>query len=223
MRWLLRGAVAALAVCAAPAGVRAHGFLADPAARNVQHNSNWCPSCLNAGGVDSVYSSGKQRFGLCGDPWLGPRHHEAYGKFATPTSIARRYKKNQRVTVRVELTANHMGRWSVRLCPLSRPSQGAERRELSQACLNAHLMHRADGTGPYTYVPSHEYLFSVEYRLPPNLTCRRCVMQWIYETGNTCAPKYAPREFVGTNLNTCGTPGAGAQELFVNCADVSVT
>lgn len=193
--------------------------MVDPAPRNVQHNSDWCAYCLNAGGVDAVYSQGSTpRYGVCGDPWNAPKHHESTGKYGF-TKISRRYAKGKTISVRVVLTANHLGRWSVRLCPLSSSSAAAEQKELTATCLQA--LQRADGSGPYTYVPGDQYNFKVKYRLPRNVSCERCVLQWLYETGNTCRPPGCPKKFTGTNVGTCGSRG-NRGELFVNCADVQI-
>lgn len=196
-----------------------HGFMEQPAARNVQHNSDWCAHCLNAGGADTVWSSGgKIRYGVCGDAWNGPKHHEAGGKFASPPKIAGRYKTGKTMTVRVVLTANHVGRWSLRLCPLADPSPRAETRQLTDACLKA--VQRADGSGPYTYVPANVSTFVVKYRLPKGVSCKRCVLQWLYETGYTCRPPGTPARYVGSNVPACGPSAKG--EIFVNCADIAI-
>jgi hypothetical protein len=189
-----------------------------PASRNVQHNSDWCPHCLNAGGTDAVWSGGsKARYGVCGDPWNGPKHHEAGGKYASPPKIAARYTRGKTITVRVVLTANHVGRWSVRLCKLSDPSPRAEKRQLTDECLKP--LNRADGSGPYTYVPANKSVFDVKYRLPRGVSCKRCVLQWMYETGYSCRPEGTPDQYAG-NVATCGQGAVG--EIFVNCADVSI-
>jgi hypothetical protein len=197
-----------------------HGYMETPAARNVQHNSDWCPQCLNAGGTDAVWGGGdKARYGVCGDVWNGRKHHEAGGKYASPPKIAARYARGKTITVRVVLTANHVGRWSVRLCPLSNPAPAAEKRQLTDQCLQP--LRRADGSGPYTYVPADQSTFQVKYRLPPGVTCKRCVLQWLYETGYTCRPgEDTPRQYAGINVATCGKGAVG--EIFVNCADIAI-
>ncbi len=197
-------------------GVDAHGFLAQPAARNVQHNSNWCPACLNSGGREVVWASGTKRQGLCGDAYAGPRDHEVYGKFASPPRLAATYASGGTMKVKVTLTANHLGRWSVALCPLSDPSQATEKRELRQGCFAP--LKRADGKGVYTYVDGAAYDFAVAYRLP-RVKCKRCVVQWVYTAGNSCVVDGMPARYSGTNLPRCTTVGP---EEFVNCADVAL-
>lgn len=192
-------------------GVRGHGYLEVPAARNVQHNSDWCPQCLNAGGPSVVFARGRPgRYGVCGDAWNKPRDHEAGGRFATPPKIAGRYEAGQVFTAKVRLTANHKGRWSLRLCP--KPAGE------SQSCFDKYLLRRADGRGPFTPVPGDTSDFVVKYKLPKGVTCKRCVMQWTYETGNSCNPPGIPNPQQG--LESCRTSTNG--EMFWNCADVEI-
>lgn len=219
LKTVAKAVVAYLAVVGGHApGAHAHGYLAQPAARNVQRNSDYCPHCLNGGGPWLVYASGRPgRHGLCGDPWNGPKHHEAGGKYATPPRVAAVYRAGQTFRARVKLTANHKGRWSLRLCPVpGGGSASAERRALTQKCLDAHLLRRADGKGPFTRVPENRSDFVVKYRLPRGLRCKRCVMQWTYETGNSCNPP----GIRGSGLPSCAVSTNG--ERFWNCADVSI-
>lgn len=203
-------------------GVQAHGFLAVPQARNVQRNSYWCPQCLNAGGPWAV---GLRGHGLCGDPgdMVPPRDHEAFGSLANPPVVAGVYKPGATIAVKVTLTANHKGRWSLKLCPI--PGGGsptAEAKALTQACLNAHPLLRADTKTPHTYVPPSLSSFEVQYKLPPKVTCKRCVLQWYYQTGNSCNPPGTPPAFATPFLGTCGAPNSAAGEEFWNCADISI-
>lgn len=188
---------------------RAHGYLAHPAARNVQHNSDYCPSCLNAGGPAVVYSHGLPgRHGLCGDPWNRPKHHEAGGKYATPTKIAGIYDSGGTLEAKVILTANHGGRWSLRLCPTPE--------RLTQRCFDRFLLRRADGKGPFTPVPGEASVFHARYKLPRGVKCKTCVLQWTYETGNSCNPRGMKRH----GLPSCDHSTDGEQ--FWNCADISI-
>jgi hypothetical protein len=216
----MTAATAALALMAAsaPRAVHAHGYLALPAARNVQHNSEYCPHCLNAGGPWQVYAQGpgRPRYGVCGDPYTGPRHHEAGGRYATPPRIAGIYRSGGALVAKVVLTANHKGRWSLRLCPV--PGDGSPRNErLTQACFDKHLLWRADGRGPFTPVSSTKNVYVEAYLLPKGLTCRRCVLQWTYETGNSCTP---PGLQNAAGLPSCAASANG--EMFWNCADIRI-
>ena len=192
--------------------VRAHGYLARPQARNVQHNSDYCPQCLNAGGPWLVYANGHPgKYGVCGDPWNAPRNHEEGGKYATPPKIAATYAAGGQLDAKVVLTANHGGRWSLRLC--TDPSKSK-----SQSCFDKVLLKRADGKGAYTPVPGETSVFNVKYSLPSGVTCKRCVLQWHYETGNSCNPPGMPNPRPG--LESCAVSTNG--EEFWNCADIEI-
>ena len=54
-------------------------------------------------------------------------------------------------------------------------------------------------------------MHKMRLQLPSDLICKRCVIQWWYRGGNTW----------GCDSNGCGK-GHGAQEHFVNCADISI-
>lgn len=184
---------------------RAHGYLAYPAARNVQRNTGYCPSCLNAGGTDAVFAKGLPgRWGVCGDPYDSSRPHEK-----GPFKIAGTYKSGGTLDAKVTLTANHEGRWSLRLC--------TDPTKVTQRCFDKILLRRADGRGPFTPVPGEAYDFRVRYRLP-KVRCARCVLQWTYETGNSCNPPgiAAPKAW----LPSCAASTDGEQ--FWNCADIAI-
>lgn len=200
------GRLLAFAVGVAHAvGALAHGYLAQPAARNVQHNSDWCPQCLNGGGV-------------CGDPSDGPRNHEAFGKYATQR-LAATYASGGTLRARVVITANHLGRWGLRLCALDDDSPAAERRALPD-CFER--LKRADGGGTWVYLSSSASESSATFRLPKGVRCKRCVLQWRYQTGNSCTPRGTPPRHANPHLQECGTPGAPVMERFTNCADVRI-
>ena len=61
---------------------------------------------------------------------LQPRQNEAGGTYGQGV-IARKYRKNQSIKVKVELTANHMGHFEFRICP-----NNNARKPASQICLN---------------------------------------------------------------------------------------
>ena len=59
-----------------------------------------------------------------------PRPHEAGGKYGRGV-LVRRYRRDQPITIKIELTANHMGHFEFHLCPNNNPRQVA-----SQTCLD---------------------------------------------------------------------------------------
>lgn len=193
-----------------------HGRLIDPPSRASAWRFNyktpvdfddmqgWC------GGRAHQWDVNKGKCGICGDPFEGPRAHEFGGKFYTGTRV-RKYLAGSEITIKVDLTAPHWGYFEFRICPSN------SREEVSQECLNRHLLRRADQGGlkvhPTRFYPSLEAkVFAMRYHLPAGLTCKHCVLQWRYRTAN--------------NLGICKdgstATGCGAQEEFRACADVAI-
>lgn len=195
--------------CLAATHAAAHGYLAQPAARNVQHNSDWCMQCLNAGGAEFARARGH---GLCGDPVSdqAPRKHEFGGQFATPRRVAARLRPGETFVARVVFTAFHGGRWSLRMCP-------GDGSRLTQACLDAH--HLAT-TANAKFVDATKT--SATFRVPRAFPRGPAVLQWTYETANSCLPPGYAAAGAASQLQMCAAPGAPAGEGFWNCADVDV-
>lgn len=187
-------------------GGMCHGFLARPAARNVQHNSDYCPHCLNGPEV-------------CGDP-AGRHDHEAFGKYATPAVIAKTYVNGGTLAARASINVNHAGRWGLQLCRLPNPSPGGERRSLGARCFRQ--LRLANGGGAHVYLGPSDTVSSAVFRLPRGIRCARCVLRWHWETGNSCTPPGTPRAYANPGLEVCGTSRAPAGESFVNCADIRI-
>lgn len=196
--------LAAVIGLASVVGGACHGFLQTPPARNVQHNSDYCPQCLNGPEV-------------CGDPG-GQHHHEAFGKYATPPRVGQTYRSGGVLPARVVITANHVGRWGLQLCALKDPSPESERRALTARCFKR--LKLARGGGSYAYLSSSDTASSAVFRLPRGLRCDRCVLRWVYETGNSCTPPGTPVRYANPGLEVCGKWMAG--ERFTNCADIRI-
>lgn len=216
--------VATLAVVAPGHGVRAHGYLEHPAARNVVHNSDYCPHCLNAGGARETAERG---WGLCGDRAAGARDHEAFGKYGPDGRVRASWRAGDVVVVRVRLTTNHLGKMRFYLCPLPGDgSLGTERRVLSERCFRDHALRVVGGSrrNRLVVVTGGVYEFAVRLRLPRGLTCRRCVLRWFYRTGNSCTPAGVPAELANPHLDRCKQyPDTPPAEVFLNCADVRIS
>jgi hypothetical protein len=125
------------------------------------------------------------------------------------------------IDVRVEMKANHLGGFLFKICLVTNGSV-----EVTQDCLDQHPLEivQAPTTPvtsyrwdiPGTYTPSvapgwnlPAYLFKV--KLPENLTCDRCVVQWDW----ICANRN------GTSEGKQGY-GYGSQDLWRGCADVRI-
>lgn len=182
-----------------------HGYLAKPAARNVQHLSDYCPQCLNGPG-------------MCGDLPGQPRH-EAFGKYASPPDVAETYEAGGMLRARVVITANHRGRWGLKLCALPDTSPRTERAAMP-GCLKR--LKRTGGKGSYVYLWPSASVSTAAFRLPRGVTCERCVLQWLWETGNSCTPPGTPAKYANGALQTCGSASAPPGETFTNCADIRI-
>lgn len=145
------------------------------------------------------------RCGVCGDPYdePQPRAHELGGKYGIGYIVAN-YKPGQLISTNVKLSAWHYGFWELRICP--RPYKQ------EQSCFdNGYLLELKDGGTRY-YPKRGSGSYNNTYRLPAELSCKHCVLQWMYTTGNNrgiCDD--------GTEALECGK-----QEHFVSCSDISI-
>lgn len=207
------------------AGVSCHGFMADPASRNALHNPYDAPS-LPAGGPGTTYANGKtwpnSQHGVCGDKHTGPKDHEVGGKFAGNLKVSRTYVQGQTIKIVIKITAPHGGRFMFGLCPLPKgASADVERKTLTQKCIDSNQLTNAkDGSRYWWFGKKTVGTHSMDFKLPPGVTCDRCVLQWHWESGNSCTlPNTPPEHILGANMVPCtqATP-----EEFWNCADVKV-
>lgn len=189
----------------------------DPPARNsmwrfgypnpVNYNDNE----LFCGGYAVQWVQNKGQCGVCGDAYhlKEPRPHEAGGEYAKGT-IVRHYTVGQDIDVEIELTANHLGRFEMYLCPNNNPRNVA-----TQECFDRYPLYISGTRDVRFEIPEdseRKAIFRYKVTLPAYVTCTQCVIQWNYYTGNmwgTCEN--------GTEANGCGRP-----ETFRNCADVSI-
>lgn len=217
-----------------------HGYLKSPPARNVLANSDYCPHCLNAGGVATVSASGTLTWpggqhGICGDPFQGPRKHEFGGKFYTGKPAVT-YAQGQVAQIEVYISTNHNGRFRFRICQYRKNPFETEADVLTDQCLDQHVLKQANVPGAQN--PGEEWFYTTPgdpvtteyvmfYQLPENLVCDgnkyACVLQWYWQSGNSChlpnSPKQYQRPF---NMPTCGTEGSNYPEEFWNCADILI-
>ena len=206
--------------------VSGHGSMRDPPARNVIANSNGCPDCLNAGGVYVMYNGAhsKARYGVCGDPWNAKRDHEAGGRFARG-KIKRTYKSGSIIALKLSFSTNHLGRMQFSICDLPDPdkrmSSSTERSLTTQRCFNKNVLRRADNAGMYSYLRKNEKELTVKYKLPKRLKCKHCVLQWKWETGNSCCPGgNTSRKYCGQGVSKCFK--YTVPETWYNCADIRI-
>lgn len=128
------------------------------------------------GGFNVQWNQNSGKCGLCGDNFsdLRPRAHELGGKFGAGV-IMESYKQGSTVPVTVKITANHKGYFYFQICNLDVEPE-------SDACFERNKIPTTQGaTWPLTSNESKEYI--VDLKLPSNLYCNRCVLQWTYVTG----------------------------------------
>lgn len=221
--------------------VKGHGQLQMPPARNVLANSDYCPHCLNGGGVGSVSESGtlqwpEGKHGICGDPFSGPRKHEYGGKFYTGKPAVS-YAQGQVAQLEVFVSTNHNGRFRFRICQYRKNPFGTEQEQLTEECLDKHVLKQANVPGAQK--PGEEWFYTTPgdpvtteyitfYQLPEDLVCDgikyACVLQFYWLSGNTCHPPGAPQKYKRPfAMPTCGSPNSNYPEEFWNCADIKIS
>ena len=195
--------------------VSGHGMMLQPVARNSMWRKgfpnprNYNDNELNCGGFSTQWSKNKGKCGICGDPYhVANQPHNDGGKYANGI-IAAEYKKGQLIDIEVKLTSNHQGWFEFRIGGYNgRTIEGDEMGRLKGQLLELksgetrYRLPRGSGNG----------IFKITARLPSNLICERCVVQWWYNAGNNW----------DCDSDGCGV-GHGKQEHFVNCADVRIT
>ncbi|GAB6024589.1 hypothetical protein CHUAL_009737 [Chamberlinius hualienensis] len=198
--------------------VSGHGRMVDPPARNTMwrhgfsNPENYNDDELFCGGVTKQWVENSGKCGICGDPFNEPkpRKHEAGGFFGNGI-IVQSYPSGGVMNVTIILSTNHKGWFEWRLCPYKDP-----KKEVPQSCLDDWLLPLADNYKTRYYIPDwaphHNFTSSVLVKLPERLTCKHCLLQWTYYTGN----------FWGLCENGTGALGCGPQETYKNCADISI-
>jgi len=193
--------------------VNGHGRLMDPPSRASMWRAGFSnPADYNdnegfCGGFNVQWEQNGGKCGICGDNWADEvREHEAPNRFANGI-IAAVYKPGQEIDITVDITANHLGFFTFRLCPAE-----SEDRDPQQDCFDANVLKVLPDMEDKYYLPnSNVGDFVVRVQLP-EIECERCILQWTYTAGNNwgwCSPNY-------------GDLGCGPQETFRACSDISI-
>ncbi|XP_062562175.1 uncharacterized protein LOC134225820 [Armigeres subalbatus] len=216
----MRNAITALVILLAWVTLcNGHGRLIEPPSRasawryGFSTPPNYNDHELYCGGFNRQWQKNDGKCGECGDAYdvPKPRPHEYGGKWGQGV-IVRRYRPGSVFTLRVELTASHMGYFEFRIC---------DNVKAQQDCLDQHPLKILSGTPsiPHPndletrfYPRNGSRIYEMKAELPQNFQCTNCVIQWKYIAGN--------------NWGMCpdgnGAVGCGPQEEFRACADVSV-
>jgi len=220
----MKPAAAAVVVAMLMPLVAGHGTLMKPIQRSSMWKDPRFPHAPPNFNDIQLYCGGNhggagnpQTCGVCGDDVRGDRPNEAGGKYANGV-IVEKYTQGQVIDVEVEITANHKGYFLFKLCPVNDPHKRA-----TEECLNQHVLVPVTPSPvkPTTNIRERYYVDydkgtkHLQVKLPDDVTCTQCVLQWTYMAANTwgCEKR--------NGQNHCCT-GCGAQENFVNCADISI-
>ncbi|XP_037091408.1 uncharacterized protein LOC119111708 [Pollicipes pollicipes] len=198
----------------AKAGVWGHGRLVDPPCRATMWRQGYdTPADYNdnqlfCGGKDHQQADEGGKCGICGDPYdePEPRTHEIGGPYYKGY-LVRNYTVGSEIEVTVQITANHLGFFQFKMCPVT-----GFQTEATQECLDNHLLRLAGSDSTEYHITDEVRPFTVKLQLPAGLECEHCVFQWRYHGGNDW----------GECPDGTGKMGCGAQEEFYGCADVSV-
>jgi len=241
-------------------GVLGHGYLALPKGRNYIANlagQDYCVTCLSAGGPSVTQSltpgglyptptetvTSAVRHTQCGESAAMAAADRHYNPYPAPAvSALPVYTPGSDIDIQIMITAHHRGHFEFRLCDAAKLSDPTT---VTWACLDQNLLQRVSVPGEISPVdvnhPERYYLeptcatgynvtSTMKYRIPSNVTCERCILQWWWTSANTCnPPAYAARSPMPTyptgckwwepTLMACGT---SYPEEFWNCADIRV-
>lgn len=205
------------------------------------------------------------RAGVCGDLREGPHEHLKGGKYYFNATIVRNYTQGKAIEIEMNIVANHNGFVELHLCDVKNCGG-----EISEKCFRdgfCRQLQRAqdkncdsgfdlrcapiDPNFPGRwYLPCRrgkEGTFEkyggekMKYKLPEDLVCEHCVLQWFWSTANNCNPvgvvEFYEGEHGPKNWGQCeGQAGAkggytkvqkncGVEkfaEEYLQCADVRI-
>lgn len=121
----------------------------------------------------SQWKENSGKCGLCGDPWNGPRDHESGGKYFT-NHISSSYSKGSLINVTVFTNLNPSGWMEFRIHSYkSENSPSSEDIYLLPIGVTKMKRYRVRRSG-YHVIP---------VKLPNDLECKRCILQWKFRTG----------------------------------------
>ena len=195
--------------------VSGHGRLVEPPSRSSMWRfgfdtpHDYDDTAGYCGGFNTQWAVNGGKCGVCGDAWDAEvKEHEAPGgKFATGT-IVREYTAGQTIDISVEVTANHRGSFTFRLCRAPSAEQ-----DPSQECLDQHLLTTSTGEQEWVLPSESNGMYDLQVELPQDYECTQCLLQWTWRVANSW----------GTCEDGSGAVGCGKQEHFRACADVSIT
>eukprot|EP00656_Telonema_subtile_P030068 TRINITY_DN330_c0_g1_i1.p1 TRINITY_DN330_c0_g1~~TRINITY_DN330_c0_g1_i1.p1 ORF type:complete len:931 (+),score=199.88 TRINITY_DN330_c0_g1_i1:188-2980(+) len=230
MRSVFQTAFLCLCLCHLKEFAEAHGYLRHPSSRNTIPGATVEPQSANTGGVCGTITSGSPNFNDA--QWI---------------SEGGTFTAGQTFQAEVVITAHHKGHFEFRLC--TNPS------DLTQNCFDQHVLSRAASSPTASpldpqypgrwYLPPGSGSQLMEFLLPADVSCDRCVLQWTYITANSCVPRGYKSFFTASDAAGLTTPNwhmgwmgsgddgtcggredsqfvGGAPEKFWSCSDIKI-
>ncbi|VDH96242.1 Hypothetical predicted protein, partial [Mytilus galloprovincialis] len=145
--------------------------------------------------------------GVCGDPYQGPYPNEAGGIYAKGI-IARTYRSGQDIPVKIQITANHLGWHEFRLCVNNNISK-----KITHRCLDNHLLKTSDTGFNRTTFSASTGIKELTLKLPKDLICSQCVLQWKWRTESVPQPN--------GHGSLTNSPGSFEEEYY-GCSDIAI-
>jgi len=172
---------------------------------------------LFCGGFSTQVSNG-YKCGICGDNYIEsrPRANELGGTYGSHGIIPRTYSSGSLIDIEIQITAHHQGFFQFKICKMEKNMIMED-----EACFDNSdsIVYFADGSSQYSItnlfptLPNQSgYWYDMQIRLPNDLECDHCVLQWRYHTGNSW----------GTDADGNSGIGLGLQEEFYGCADIEI-
>jgi len=195
--------------------VYGHGRLMDPPSRasmwrvgfntppDYDDNQGFC------GGFAIQWGHNDGKCGLCGDNWANEiRDHETPNKYGNGI-ITAVYEPNEVIEIQVDVTANHKGYFTFRLC-----AADDDLTDPTQECMDSNVLKVVPEMSEKYVLPSTMTgLYNTSVQLP-NIECDRCVLQWTYTAGNNWGWCDDDQKY--------GEVGCGPQETFRACSDIAI-
>ena len=162
------------------------------------------------GGFHVQHEVNGGKCGICGDAWdASPRQHEAPGGIYASGIIVEEYEAGQWIDIQIQVTANHRGSFVFKICANDDVTQDPH-----QDCFDSSYLPLEVSTGGRSFplLTWDEGFYDFQVKLPQDLNCRQCILQWKWTTANNW----------GTCANGTSAVGCGNQETFMACSDISV-
>ena len=120
------------------------------------------------------YGEMEGKCGICGDPWdADPRQHESPGGAFANGLITRVYRPGQIIPIEIDVTANHFGFFTFRLCANNKTYE-----DPIQNCFDRLILPVIPDNKDHYILPNQETgTFFLSLRLPIDLWCKQCILQ----------------------------------------------